>query len=960
MSMRAPVRRYITSDGDTFDAEFRVVAAHNYKSKPGQWYTVEFANCDNESALKAERKVKENKKTKLCYRGFAFFGSLSMLDAPYIVYKGTFRIDENKLILTPGYQILAAHRPTRLRFSDAIYLMCAEFKLYASTRQAVLALQTMIKNKAISVDGKRTVEAKAFEEAIFYNSSIRPTSNYEKAGFKTTLIKIFGYDEKKRKEVIRMLGVEDLAILQKAVVTNPWILCFYRNCGAHYKGLGELSYKGLERALREFETSDPPEYVLVAVRLYQLTIRQAREELKWTCFGIEWIKQQHIRAKWGSNDGPHLQNALVFLLRSGVIIEVTDGMIAREKDVKKAQEVTDLLVAMSERSEFAELRPGNAVPVLLAGELDEGQKRAAQHILEGWPLTIITGSPGTGKSETGIAWVVSRFLRVLVVSFVGTMVMQHVKRIGQAYTIHHVHHTVLYNVSGAEWAMNFDVIVIDEASNASLSLMHKLLKSVGGDSDKSLRGLLQFVIVMDQHQQQPINPGCPALDLKNIFPDHTFELKYQHRQGNGAYIPKSAQLLIDDRIDEVEWRVINSRRPVDFRVVLDNPDNSLVRIDPSSCPSIGQFVNNVMPNVLKDANNDVMEWLFFSFRNKEVDEISHRVREWLMKKGKLDRSKQVLIPDSQSSYSKLSGIKTNKNGLYLSEGTKIIFKKKFMGEWNYKSKKRKHATVYQGEIVIIKSVSFDGREVILEDGRALLMDNKKHVDPRYIKYAYCVTVYASQGLTVDCSVTYIHKNPDERWRRSPLYVAWTRPRKRTIIWGDYKDIKAIADRPPLPRSTILSILLKKESSYDIIKNAPNRHKKDPLPEFRPLSDLWKPEGVDQHGPTVEDARKGRKFTWRFAGSGVSGDVNSRIPDDLTEQEFDQLFSCYDDAEEEEEVAGIGVEENTHVEDGFMYPFRLLDDDDDDSYSNPLKRKRVEKEKEEEESDSCDEIESISL
>jgi len=468
-----------------------------------------------------------------------------------------------------------------------------------------------------------------------------------------------------------------------------------------------------------------------------------------------------------------------------------------------------------------------------------------------------------------------------------------------------------------------------------------------------------------------IKPGNPGLDLKRLFPEHTFELKYQHRQGDGAYIAESAQLLLQNQIEKIKWCVINSRRPSDFKAILDDPGNCLIRVDPSTCPSIGQFVNNVMPNVLQDADNDLMQWLFFAFRNKEVDAISHRIREWLLKKGKLDRAKQILIPDSRSKYSELSNIPNNKNGLYLGERTKIIFKKKFVGEWNHETKRRKHPTVFNGEIVVIQSVSLDGRQVTLEDGRVILMDRNKHVDPRYIKYGYCVTAYASEGMTIECSVTYIHKNPSEFWRRPPLYVAWTRPKKRTIIWGDYKDIKTVAERSPPQRSTILSALLKQDPvNWNIIRNAPNRQRRTPLPNFRPLVSLWKPDNIKYHGPTVEDVAKGKSFTWNFVGSGIPGDLNRRIPEGMTEQAFieeiDELFR-FDDTSDEQYENDDGIihpielldDEN---DDGIIHPIELLDDDDDDDGINEelpvtnLKRKRIVKE----EQDGSDEIELMTI
>jgi len=887
-------RRQAWQDPSVFGASIRVVAAHKYKEKPGLWYTVQFVTCDSPEAKEAEETAKRNRRTKE-YQGLAFFGTLEMAEAPYMIYKGSFRVKDTKLMASPSNFRLRAQRPSHVRISDAIYMLVNEFKSYKNNRDAKKALVQMMLAKQLSWNKDKEVAVDDLERVFFSVASIKGGARLQTSEMVPRLRRIFAGDNSKRGRTLSQMKREQLADLHQVASKEPWMLCFYRNCGKKYEGMGELSYDGFVRALTEYRVHRPPDDIMCALRLYTKSIKEIRKRVGYTSFDLTWLRSEHLQSQWGKNDAELLDRALVFLLRAGVLVQVGETHVAREKDHLKAGIIVKALVDMSQLKSVPALRPGNAVPSVLAGDLDDGQKEAAQHILAGWPLTIVTGSPGTGKSETGIVWTVARFLRVLVVSFVGTMVMQHKERLGQAYTVHHVHHTVLYNEWGAMWAANFDVVVLDEASNVSLSLMHRLLKSVGARRSLGLRGMLQFVLVMDEHQQQPINPGCPAVDFKNAFPEHTFELKTQHRQGDGAYIPFSAQLLLENRLDEVEWAVINSRRLADFKAVLDDKDNALVRIDPSACPNTTQFVNNVMPSVLKDANDDISQWLFFSFRNKEVDEISHRVREWLLKKGKLDVTKQVCIRGSQSKYSAMSALPKNRDGLYLGPGTKIIFKDKFVGEWDYKNCKPKHPTVFNGEIAIVKRVKYDGSEVELEDGRVLLMDKKRHVDPTFVRYAYCVTAYASQGMTVDVSVTYVHSNPGEHWRRPPLYVAWTRPRKRTIIWGNYADIKAIAEREPWPRDTILSQLLKASPNYEMIRDAPGRQKRDPLPEFRSLSVLWKPQGVKEHGPTIQQVKSGLPFKWDFDGTGLVCEMTTEVteaPTGMDDEEFDRVVDAW--------------------------------------------------------------------
>lgn len=895
-----------------FEASFRVIS-----STSSNRYTVRFVKCSDGAAKTAEAAATRK------YKGITYYGTVGSMITPYLIYTGKFILKKGYIVQAFKTQKLVSTYPKTLRPSDVIYMFVHEYHLYNNNATAGNALKSLVKTKSLVMSSVRRFDTNQVENFCLKGSNknhrANPYRNYNRD--KDSLFIRTIYNQPKEKNVnhaVKLLDANNIKLISVKLKSTPWIMCLRKHSKDRFEQFRELSVRGLAAAMRASHLSEPPaKYVFPSIRMYQRVIKRARSMFSWTTFNIEWLKREYIKNKqWGDQDKEQLDKAFLLLKKEDVIIENSDGTIALSVDNSKTTQIIEWLHELTQEIRFAELRPGSAVPCIPKGALSPDQKEVADHIMKGNFLTIVTGCPGVGKSEVGIIWVVSRFNRVLVVSSLCRMVAQLRERTGQAYTIKHIIALCRFNAAGRKFLSLFDIIVWDEASNVSMKDFHELMSCIH-QSREAGRSIVQLVIVMDENQQQPIGKGCPAIDIQNAFPECVFKLTTQHRQREALAIAQSAQLLLQNRLSDVEWNTITSRKPADFQQVFSDPTKCLVRIDPSACPSLGQFVNNIVPAAIKDANGDHLQWCLYAFRNKEVNELSHRVREYLLKKDILPQHEQIKIQGTRETpYSKLCAYPMQQNGLYLGKGTKITFTEKTAAVWDRKNNKEKHPEVNRGEIVIIDKVSSNGAIVYLEDGRKLIMDARIHINPNDIRYAYCITAYQAQGETVECAVLYLHANPAKHWRRPPLYVAWTRSRKRTIVWAHLKDLIEVAKRKPYHRNTLLSHQLKTFDQVLEMKAACETKIRPQMPEFRLFSDLWIPENFQNHGPTLSDVMEKKKFKWDY------------------QREEDEVDIAMIENDDEDMLAfAIAAAECQ------MYVRAGLNDEREEDEKNPQKRKR---------------------
>lgn len=177
----------------------------------------------------------------------------------------------------------------------------------------------------------------------------------------------------------------------------------------------------------------------------------------------------------------------------------------------------------------------DALERLFAGDGDDGQRRAASLAARN-ALTVLTGGPGTGKT-TSVARILAvllatapagRDLRIVLAAPTGRAAARLAEALRSSVTALGLdgsvaarlatlpsltlHRLLGYRPSAptrfrhdAAWPLPHDVVVVDEASMASLPLMAKLVDALGPDS--------RLVLVGDKDQLTSVDAGAVLADL---------------------------------------------------------------------------------------------------------------------------------------------------------------------------------------------------------------------------------------------------------------------------------------------------------------------------------------------------------------------------------------------------------------------------------------------------------------
>lgn len=316
--------------------------------------------------------------------------------------------------------------------------------------------------------------------------------------------------DQKRQKRLYDLPTERLNDLVTTLKTKPWDLVWYSP--PLHKGISNNSY---DRALRAFG-ANPPQHIKYALIIYFDMVKLRAEE-KHTVFRrssysaiipcmAREAREEMERQVYG------------YLTANDVRLVGTDHMaIAYDYDCAVSACTSLRRFNINSICKPEPERRGIRVPQI-PPVLTHRQTQIAQHILHNW-LTVVEGLPGTGKTSL-ITWVFSHYHNVMMVSFVGMMVKSLQKRNGQrkeaACTIHYLLALKKYcsddNEAVDRWFEMFEVLVIDEFSNVSMSLFSKLLALFPNVS--------KVVFVGDHRQLKPIDCGDPMGDIIGMFGSH--------------------------------------------------------------------------------------------------------------------------------------------------------------------------------------------------------------------------------------------------------------------------------------------------------------------------------------------------------------------------------------------------------------------------------------------------------
>lgn len=917
---------------DVFEATFRVLRFIMEPAR-GSGYCVavvrlvdppEEALCVEKTAMnemwgdESRRKRKRAAPPQLEWEdmGIKFIGNVNSA-APYMWHKGTFTVmressDVSKypprLVVRPasGSTVLCV-KPAKLSLRHCYWILVHESQCRDEVAAGTL-VRDQIKRGVIRTEeeGRRLyIDMEQFQQEPFYRSVFKDSDLY-RMEYQSAAIHVFGAE---KTQAIMEKTPEQLEQLHSTLSTQPWTLCFYHNCGNTYRGLGELDWLGLRRAMVQFKLAELPVHIGVALRFYSASINVWRELTKNTLFRLQEMKQYHVsvaqrEADWrspkdvvpvlrefGQSDGRYLDKAVEWLTgaEADALHVFPDGTACLKKDLFKSRKIIKWLSEIARNDNLAVLRPGNAVPCRPRGALDEEQLEAMRRLIRGDPLVMVSGPPGTGKTAV-IECAFGRFKNVLVLCSHGTMSRELCRRFAggtgnefradTAFTIDHIDTLHFWTPSAKDWLQRFDLVIVDEASNMDQDHLFKLLRATrrhpGETRDKGAR---QLLLVFDHNQQRPIGVGEPVMALTDTFPELLVTLTQQHRtEAAGKAISAAAVTMLSrgpryvlftempepagDRIGHFKGALSKALR------------DPLVHVDSLVCerfcprPVQGNPRDVCQPHVLPMLVEQMAraaggiekwrEWQFITFRKEDSDRISLAVLHHL-RQGPLKKTDFVAIPRSNTD-------KYMPRGLLLAPGVKIVFRKTFKGLWDPTKNARTWPEVRNGQICVVDHVDPGGSYATLDDGRRICLDSNQHVDPRYIRYAYCITSYSAQGLGCGAVCVCLHEQTrNAAWpARDSVYTALTRAKRMAIMYGRRQDFDTFSSRLPPTRSTVLRKLMAENAALrDVLRPGGGRSLRVNPPPVRDPTTLWVVPLDAQCTVSMEDAVLNREFEWKW-------------------------------------------------------------------------------------------------
>jgi len=397
--------------------------------------------------------------------------------------------------------------------------------------------------------------------------------------------------------------------------------------------------------------------------------------------------------------------------------------------------------------------------------LSENQKDAVKASLQNG-VSVITGGPGTGKTT-----IINTIMKIFEHSGFATAIAaptgRAAKRITETsgYEASTIHRLLEYYYSEGEDAMRFgktsedpleyDAVIIDEASMIDILLMNGLLSAIKPGT--------RLVIVGDADQLPSVGAGNVLRDMIDSEVIFSVKLTEIFRQAKESLIVVNAH-----KINRGEYPDCNERDK-DFFLLRKKSEKEMLETIKSLCVKR-------LPDYYRgcDAIRDM--------------QVLTPVRRGLLGSINLNRELQrVLNPPSAGLAEKTFGDRTFR------EGDKVMqIKNNYQLEWKRLEDFTEGQGVFNGDVGYISNIDREFNEI------TVVYDDNRYVKYHFsqldeIELAYAVTVHKSQGSEFPIVIMPVSWFPPMLATRNLLYTAVTRGKKAVILVGSEGRMQAMVD-----------------------------------------------------------------------------------------------------------------------------------------------------------------------
>lgn len=381
-------------------------------------------------------------------------------------------------------------------------------------------------------------------------------------------------------------------------------------------------------------------------------------------------------------------------------------------------------------------------------------------------ISVITGGPGTGKT-TIINTIINIFkfagFKVAIAAPTGRAAKRITETSGHYAST--VHRLLEYYYSEGEDMMKFgktadepldyDVIIVDEASMIDLMLMQGLLDAVKPGT--------RLILVGDADQLPSVGAGNILNDLIESEYVHVVILTEIFRQAQESMIVVNAH-----RINKGEYPAVNDK-DTDFFLMRRQSEQDIVDL-------IVELVTRRLPS-------------YYSHLNAVQDiQVLTPVRKGKLGSISLNQElQQALNPPSDD----LSE-KKYRDRLFREKDKVMQIKNNYEIEWKRGSDFTSGQGVFNGDIGFIDRIDSEYNQV------TVIFDDDKYVTYEYsqldeLELAYAMTVHKSQGSEFPVVVMPVFRFPPILATRNLLYTAVTRGKEAVVLTGSMDRMNAMID-----------------------------------------------------------------------------------------------------------------------------------------------------------------------
>lgn len=397
--------------------------------------------------------------------------------------------------------------------------------------------------------------------------------------------------------------------------------------------------------------------------------------------------------------------------------------------------------------------------------LSENQKYAVKASLQNG-VSVITGGPGTGKTT-----IINTIMKIFEHSGFATAIAaptgRAAKRITETsgYEASTIHRLLEYYYSEGEDTMRFgktsedplqyDAVIIDEASMIDILLMNGLLSAIKPGT--------RLVVVGDADQLPSVGAGNVLRDMIDSEVIYSVKLTEIFRQAKESLIVVNAH-----KINRGEYPDCNEKDK-DFFLLRKKSEKEMLETIKSLCVKR-------LPDYYQDCD---------AIHDMQV---LTPVRKGLLGSINLNKELQrVLNPPSEELAEKTFG------DWIFREGDKVMqIKNNYQLEWKRLEDFTEGQGVFNGDVGFIQTIDKEFNEitVVYDENRFVKYDFSQMDE---IELAYAVTVHKSQGSEFPIVIMPVSWFPPMLATRNLLYTAVTRGKKAVILVGSENKMHAMVD-----------------------------------------------------------------------------------------------------------------------------------------------------------------------